>query len=215
MSKYPILDNHSEPITELVLVRLRSIDEQEAADVLDARMRVLEASWKRTFIERGLILLEVESRELWRWMVKPLTSEKYTSMSHWLANAATHSISDCRAALSAVKELRDVPREDLMAMPRCNISLLTQLSSEVRRDESVIKDAQTMTETQFTAKIAADHPLQHFESRKKITFKPVTSAGVIIEQAIELVMSQEDLATREAALEWLCAEYLLKHMEAE
>jgi hypothetical protein len=203
----------SRPILELELdsvsiMRLRSAPDQEAADALTTRLRALERAYKRGYIERGLILLEVEERELWRLVEDPETGQPFTSLERWIVSCATHSRSDCFAALKAVKELRDIPTDQLLDTPRVNVSVLQSLSKSVRKRPEVIKAAQSMSNREFVKTLERDHPNQHIEERRTIHLNPVKGATAIIEEAIAMCMVLEDLKTREDALEYMAAEYV-------
>lgn len=147
---------------ELAL-RVNGMDDEEAAISLDIRMRALEEQWKRSFIERGLILLEFEEREFWRLVKDRDTGQPYQSLDRWIKKAAPASFSDCYAALRAIKELREMRIEDLILIRRCNIEQLKLMSPKDRAGEiemedgkriSVISAAQTMKLKEFVAEIS-------------------------------------------------------------
>jgi hypothetical protein len=162
---HPILD--SAQITELALITLRSIPEEQAASILDSRLRVLEDAWKRSYIERGIILVEVQERGLWR-LLAGLDGVPYHSFEAWVCGAAPHSRSDCFAAMRAVRELADIPRYQLESMPRCNVEVLRSLSSGVRSKPGVIEAAQALPEKEFREHIRASHPGQHIEGKRRL-----------------------------------------------
>ena len=72
---------------ELAL-RINGMGDEEAALVLDARMCILEDQWKRSFVERGLILLEFEERNLWSLLTDPDTNQPYPSLRKWIKRIA-------------------------------------------------------------------------------------------------------------------------------
>ena len=141
---------------------VNGMGDEEAALTLDTRMRVLEDQWKRTFVERGLILLEFEERKLWCLLKDPDTGQPYETLRKWIKRIAPASFRDCYAALAAVKELRDMRIEDLLLIPRCNIEQLKLMSPKDRAAEIEMEDgkrvsvalaAQTMKLNEFVAKI--------------------------------------------------------------
>jgi hypothetical protein len=154
-------------ITELSLVGLRCLPDVDAAVLLDARLRALEADYKRSFVERGIILIEVQERALWRSLCA-LDGTPYRSFEAYICHAAPHSRSDCFAAMRAVKELRDIPREQLAEIPRSNIGLLQQLSGSVRADPEVIAAAQALPEREFREHIRSSWPGQHIEGKRRL-----------------------------------------------
>lgn len=202
-------------ITEATLINLRNMPDEIAAVALDGRLRALEIQWKRSFLERGLLLLEMEQRQLWRKLTDPHTQEPYSSLEKWICSAAPQSRSDAYAALRAVKELRDIPRQSLEAIPRCNVAILQALSTAVRNEPEVLKAAKDLPEREFIRKIQKDWPEQHIEERRMLHMNPTKTASTVIERAIKLAMQVEGLTTREQVLEMWATEYLQGHAEVE
>ena len=200
--------NDPSAITELSLVTLRSLPEEKAALVLDRRLRAMEESYKRSFIERGIILIEVQERQLWRWMADE-TGLQYGSFEAWVCNAAPQSRRDCFYAMRAIKDLQDIPLPELREIPRCNIALLQSISTGVRSKPEVIAAAKHLSEKEFVAKVEADWPDQHIESRRTIHLQPTKSAAGIIDQAIEMATALEGCQTREEALEAVAAYFVM------
>jgi hypothetical protein len=141
---------------------VKGMRDEETAHALDARMCALEDQWKRSFVERGLILLEFEERNLWSLLKDPDTGLPYPSLRKWIKRIAPASFRDCFAALAAVKELRDMRVEDLLLTPRCNIEQLKLMSPKDRAAEIEMEDgervsvalaAQTMKLSEFVARI--------------------------------------------------------------
>lgn len=202
-----ILDSR-EAITETTLIRLRSLADEEAAVILDSRMSTLEDIWKTSFVERGLIALEIEERLLWQHIDDPKTGIPFTSKERYILTRCPQSRSDVYAALKAVKELRDVPRDALREIPRCNVNVLQSLSSKVRQQPEVLEAARTMTEKQFVAKIAADHPQQHIESKHIIKLNFTASAGEVVERLIEQTMERDGYTSKEEVIEAWGVDYM-------
>jgi hypothetical protein len=186
---------------------LRSMPDAEAATVLDGRLRELERQYKRSFVERGLILLEVEQRELWKHILDAETQQPYESLDRWICGAATHSRSDCFAALKAVKELRDVPTEKLLDMPRCNVGILQSLSSAVRKKPEVIKAAQEMTAKEFTSTLQEHFPDQHKEQVQAMHLATEKTERNVIDHAIDIAIELEECKSREEAMTAICISY--------
>ena len=205
----------NEMVTESTLIRLRQMPDGEAAVALDSRLRSLEEAWKRSFIEKGVILHEVKQRLLWAKLDDPETGEPYTSFDRWVLRSAPQSRSDCYAALKAVEELRDIPRHQLEQVPRCNISILQALSSQVRQNEEVIQWATSTSQKDFVARIEYAYPEQHIESRRLLHLNPVASARPIIDKGFRLVMEHEGLTTREQVLEYWAVKSIQEYETAE
>jgi hypothetical protein len=201
---------------------MRALPNQEAADALDTRLRALERGYRRSFVERGLILMEMEERQLWKLLRDSETNQLYSSLEDWICTAATYSRSDCMAAKEAVKKLKDVPTDQLLEIPRCNLGSLLMLSAKDRakgavkvgdRAVSVIEAAQSLPEKAFTKAVSERFPDLHIEERKTIHLSPVKSAKTVIDRAIEMAMVLEDVTTREAVIEVWAVAYIEENKE--
>lgn len=193
---------------------VKGMEPLDAANILDGALRALDGLAKRLFIERGLILLEVEARRLWEHLANPETGGPYRSFEKWVVTAADYSRRDCFYALAAAKELRDIPVRELSQMPRCNIALMQTLSSGVRQKPDVIEAAKTLPERQFVAKIQADFPSQHIEQRQPVVMAP-DSVSAKFEEAIALAMRVEGCSTRGEAIEAIAANYIEEFNDSE
>ena len=198
-------------IDDLAIRRLYGVPDDEAAVVLDRGLRELERGYRRSFVARGLILREVEERKLWEKLTDAETGKAYTSFDRWIVSAAPHSRSDCFAALKAVKELRDVPTDLLLDMPRCNVSVLQTLSSEVRKSPKVIEAAQTLSKKDFIKEVQVEHPQQHIEGQTQRKWHFDDSALPVIDKGIEMGMFMEELETPEKFIEYLITDYIEQH----
>jgi hypothetical protein len=182
-----------------------------AAEALNGALVALDRLSKRLFIERGLILLEVESRRLWEHLTDPTTKAPYRSFEKWVVTAADYSRRDCFYALAAAKELRDIPVRELSQMPRCNIALLQTLSSHVRQRPEVIEAAKTLPEREFVAKVQAEHPEQHIEQRQPVVMASAEDCAEF-EAAIRRAM-ERGASTRAEAIKDIALNYLLDYPE--
>lgn len=210
-----VLDSTPLELDELKIRGLRSMSDPDAAKILDARLRFLESMYKRNFVERGFILVEVEERQLWKHLCDLDTGEVYTSFERYVVTAASHSRADCFESMRAVKELRDVPREQLMNIPRKNIGVLSQLSTKARKDPQIIKAAQTGSKKEFIAQIQSAYPDQHVEQETKITAHPTKTQAETINTAIEIAAWAYGVNGRESALEAICSYFLEGDCEIE
>jgi len=181
----------------------------EAATAMDGALRALDGLSKRIFIERGLILLEVESRRLWEHLADA-DGVPYRSFEQWVCSAADYSRRDCFYALAAAKELRDIPVRELSQMTRSNIEVMKTLSTGVRQKPEVIEAAKNLPEKEFVAKVQADYPEQHLESRQPVVMASA-GASAKIDQAIEMATLLYGCKSRGEALEAVAAEFVLAH----
>lgn len=171
---------------------------------------------KQVFALRGMAMLLIEDRELWTQFIDPEVDRPYTSFDRWLKATLPTSWGYARDALRAVKELRDVPFVDLLAMPRANIETLKKTSTNVRKEPKVIEAAKTQSEAQFTQTLTRDFQ-QHIEVKK--TFKVTYDAGEYAEVEKFLVWvgqhlpePTEDLGA--ALLAW-AIDWNIEHAESE
>jgi hypothetical protein len=209
------VDPASVELDELKIRASRSLDEGSAAYLLDARLRFLESQYKRTFVERGFILVEMEERKLWKLLTNSATGQPYDSFDRWVVSAASHSRSDCFEAMRAVKELRDIPKGQLMEIPRKNIMVLQSLSSQVRKQPETIAAAQTASKREFILHIQTQHPDQHLEQEIKQTTYPTESQRKVIDRAREIACWAYGSADREGQDEAICQFFLEGSCERE
>lgn len=192
------------------ILRIREMSDSQAAHYLSNRLIAMERDWKLGFIERGLILLNVQSRELWRLMNNS-EGKPYHSFENWVTTCAPQSRRDCFAALAAVKELQDVPLEHLAEISRCNIIQLQHLSTSIRSTPEVLEAAKTLTEEAFAEHIEVRHPDQHHER----PVKPTLRLTKPVQDALDLVGRLMSVDDRQGQLEALCADFLIEHSYGE
>jgi hypothetical protein len=186
-----------------------------AAKQVDSRLIALENVHKKTFIERGILLLEAERRLLWQYIVNPETGHPFSSFHRWLLARAPHSRSDCYAALAAAKDLQDIPEQELIEIPRCNISLLRKLSTQVRRESAVLGAAKVSSEADFTAKIERDYPNQHVEGKRRLVLTLSQSAYDSITAILEQAMEVFSTTSPAEALEGIMSDWSLSYPQEE
>lgn len=208
-------DPAAKEITERDIATLREVDDYQAAEIYDARVRYLEGFHKRTFVEIGLILVEVEERTLWNKIIDRKTGTYFTGFDRWLMDAAPVSRSTGYDAKGAIAKLREVPVADLQAMPRCNVKTLASLSTKVQQQPDIIEAAKTLTEQQFIAKVETKHPEQHVAAKRPMRLKPEKEARKAIDIGLEIAMWAYDVPNREEALEAMVQTWLDMPCEVE
>jgi len=200
-------------LNTLDILQYREMSNHNAAFWLTRRLRELEDIWRRGFAARGLILLEVETRELWRY-VDDSDGKPFTSFNRWLIACAPHSERDCRYALAAVKELQDVPKPDLLEIPRMNLEVLKSVSTSVRSQPEVLEAAKTLSEAEFVAHLQVTQPTQHIEATKRLVLTYPAGDLSVIEAALDLVGTLSKVESREGQLLALCIDFIGEHSEA-
>lgn len=168
---------------------LRGKAPQEAANALAGILGSLDTVEKQAFAVRGMCCLLLEERELWKEFTDTEVGLPYASLDRFLKQTLPNSWGYCRDALRAVKELREMPFQDLLDMPRCNIETLKKVSSNIRKEPKVIEAAKTLTESQFAAKLSKDYG-QHIESKSTLKFTYTASELAEVERALDRIGKQ-------------------------
>ena len=173
---------------------------------IDQRIREIDATWKKSFVEMGYLLNEAENKQLWQYLADE-HGNKYRSLDHWLSVALPISRSSAYAAKSLVKNLSGIPRAELEAIPRTNLPLL-QLLPERERPKWV--EAATVNgHDDFRSLLMDKKPDLLLEYRIRRTFSFTASQDEIVQGALELAMARNETESREQALEAICSNYLL------
>jgi hypothetical protein len=195
--------------SDLRLIMLEPLEVQ--ASTIDARVRKIEAVNKRIYGELGMLVLYFDEKKLWHYCFDE-KGDRFTSLDAWVVNACPYSRSYALEAKAKVKILRDsgTPIDELLNVPRCNVLLLAQLSSELQRDPEILKDAQTLQEEVFRDKIVREHPSQHIEPKKKLIFDFDMTEREVIDEAIALAMKKWE-CSKHAATCGIFAEFLVNN----
>ena len=191
---------------ETDLAYVRSLPDKEAAQLLDGRLRALDRVAKTGFMERGIILREVQGRKLWQHLAAE-DGRFYHSLDQWIVTAAPWSRRDCYAALGAAESLKEIPLDRLASIPRCNIALLSQLSSGVRKDPEVLKSARDLSENDFRATIKQEHPHEKIEMTREVKLKFTESQYSKVMDAVDLAIQHDDGSRIEDVIEGWAANY--------
>lgn len=169
----------------------------------------LDRIYVSTWQEMGFLALEAERNEDWRLL-------GYTSPGLWLQTAFKRSRSVVYAAWGAVKELSDIPSEDLASIEHSTAHVLKKVPQSIREaDPVLIQDAKNMTTDEFTAEVARKYPELHIEVRVRKAWKFEESQLDKIKEAIALAkLFNIEISRDEDALEHICADYLLSNQQA-
>jgi hypothetical protein len=186
---------------------IREMVPETAAKRLRSILCDLDPLEKQVFALRGMCALLIEERELYKWVMDEEVGDYYVSFDRFLKCEFPNSWSYIRDALRAVKELKEVPFEDLLSIRRCNLEQLKRVSSGVRVLPEVIKAAKSLPEKEFVGKLNEEHA-QHLEVRQPVIMASPT-VSTIIDQAIEIAMALEGCKSRETALEAIAAYFVM------
>ena len=192
--------------------QVRSMPDKDAAEFADGRIRLLERRDKLTFAERGFLMLEMETRELWKHIPHPAGGFCH-SLNHWIHDASPDSNGTCYAALAVAQSLSGViPAEELNDVKRCNLEILSKLSTATARQPDV-RMAAKGKEEDFVAKIKRDYPHEHIEAKRPMHFKPDESQRDAIDEALRMAAVLEEAMSREEALTCLAVSYSIDHRD--
>jgi hypothetical protein len=200
-------------ITEQEIITMREWDDLEAADRFDARTVELESFNKRSYIELGMILVEVEDRKLHTKIVDPSTGQYFSSFDTWLEIKAPISRAGGYAAKTAVRKLRKIiPLAELQDMPRYAVTMAAKLPPKRLKEPEVMKALKNpKSEKELDAFVEKNIPEAHLEEKKRMILKPEKTVFKSIEKAIKISMEITEAKTREEALEYICEEYCQSH----
>lgn len=205
---------HSEnPLQPLDWERIRNQDSEAAGKRLTSFLSGLDRVEKQVYALRGMAMLLVEERELYRWVVDPEVGDYYVSFDKWLKDTCPESWSYCRQALNTVKELKSLPFEDLLQIKRCNLEQLKKVSSGVRILPDVTNDAKRLSEKEFVSKLNKEYD-QHLDVKAPVVMAPGGDVAEF-EQAIARAISVEGCETRAQAIRAIAIDYLLGHPEQD
>jgi len=113
-----------------------------------------------------------------------------------------------------VKELQDVPKSDLLEIPRMNLEVLKSVSTSVRSQPEVLEAAKTLSEAEFVAHLQVTQPTQHIEATKRLVLTYPAGDLSVIEAALDLVGTLSKVESREGQLLALCIDFIGEHSEA-
>ena len=178
------------PIRTPDWITIKCQSNETAGASLTAILKSLDGVEKQVFALRGYAMLQVETRELYRWVMDEEVGDYYTSFDRWMKQELPNSWGYCRDALRTVKELKETPFEDLLQIKRCNLEQLKKVSSNVRLLPEVVAAAKTLPEKQFVAKLNSEHQ-QHLETAAPVVMAPAADVEKF-EHSVEMVMAVEE-----------------------
>lgn len=204
-----------QPCSESLVAAIQSLPLAEQARKIDARVREIERFHRMSYVELGELLAAMDSGSLHRYITDPATGEAFSSFDRWLSDAAPISRSTGYSAMRALRELREVPREQLLEIPKCNAEVLRKLPPKAKRDPAVIKAAQQFTEEAFIGYVQREVPEAHIERTQRMQLRPEKSARQVIDQAIAVMCWLTETGSRESALEAIAVAWLHSPCERE
>lgn len=188
---------------------IRSMEPKPAADRLAGMLKSLDGNEKTVFAWRGMCALLIEERELYKEIIDPEVGQPYASLDRFLKVSYPNSWSYVRDALRAVKELKDMPFEELLCIRRSNIEQLKKVSSSVRVLPEVIAAAKVMPEKAFVEKMNVDFN-QALETKSPVVMAPKGDVNEF-EAAIDMAIVCEGCQSRVEAMKAIGVFYAIEH----
>ena len=187
---------------------LKLMAPQPAAVALRSIRLAWDGAEKKVFALRGMAALLIEERELYKEVEDPEFGVPYASFDRFLKQEFPNSWSYIRDALRAVKELRQVPFEDLLQIKRANLEQLKRVSSGVRILPEVVQAAKALSEKKLVQKLNTEYN-QHLEVKAPVMMAEADVCQ-LFEQAVDRVIIVYG-CTRSEALEYIGQDILEKY----
>jgi hypothetical protein len=223
-------------LTEAMIDDMRTWEPERRAKYYDRRVSDIEERERRTYVEFGLVLIEVERGELFKYLLDPMcracgtetrgratckkcqaVREYYHSFDRWLTVRAPVSRTTGYSAKHAVERGIEagLTVAQMNSIHRANLDAVAKLPAQVLADPAVVKLAQTKTYDELLQTLERDYPQAHIEGRRQLVLKPTKSARSVIDDAIRAAEELHELEGREAAVEYICASWLNTNCEIE
>jgi hypothetical protein len=186
-----------------------ALPDPEAAEALNARFalwnQMEDLQRRRSFAERGLIILEFERRNLWQHLVNPDTESPFTSMNAWLSCSR---FLGCRrtnyAAKRVLKQLEDVEdKSKLIDVPSASLHVLTGVSTAVRNLPEVL-DAAKEGEDKLLEALDQKHPMQHIQTHRNMLLRLTRDERESVNRWIEYAIESDLAASPSEAVVLAC-----------
>lgn len=184
-------------ITESRMDNIRQMRDEDAARVLDYRVKAIERSTRRSFIEMGVICHEMKRRELWATLSDD-TGVPFHSWEHWATSAMNVSRRSAFMAVKVIEATQGTSIADLQAMPRVNATHFARLSTQVQA--KMVDKAKTLPEKEFIAEVQAKHPDQHISKAPALILNLSDGTRSFFDEVIETAMWVYEVQDRENAI---------------
>ena len=152
--------------------------------------------------EMGKHCHAMHSRKLWEAL-------ELRSFGAWLDKHVKASRKTAYDAMTAWRELRDIPEGLRKKLPKQNAKILAKMPESKRKSNKWISAAINMSENEFKAEIEADKV--GAEKAEEFVIKHFhfeVSQWQPVEKALDHLKNFQEIKTPEAGIEMLAAEYL-------
>jgi hypothetical protein len=197
---------------------IRAMTSEDAANPVVDILRTVEAADERiesmtrqVYAIRGAAMKIAEEKKIWEQWVDPEVCQRFRSLDRWNKATFPKSWRYNQEALATISKLPDVPMEQLISMPRCNMVMLANnVSSSVRALPDVLQAAQTLSEDEFAAKLSTEHG-QHLERKETLKFTYSKGEAEMVKLALGMVGKLIDVEDMSGQLLALAIDYIAEH----
>jgi hypothetical protein len=197
---------------------IRAMTSEDAAKPVVSILRTMEAAddrieslTRQVYALRGAAMKIAEEKRIYEFCIDDEWGEPFRSLDRWNKATFPKSWRYNQEALATISKLPDVPMEQLISMPRCNMVMLANnVSSSVRALPDVLAAAQTLSEDEFAAKLSTEHG-QHLERKETLKFTYSKGEAEMVKLALSMVGKLIDVEDMSGQLLALAIDYISEH----
>jgi hypothetical protein len=197
---------------------IRAMTSEDAAKPVVNILRTMEAADERiesltrqVYALRGAAMKIADEKRIYEQFEDEEVGKPFRSLDRWNKATFPKSWRYNQEALATISKLPDVPMEQLISMPRCNMVMLANnVSSSVRALPDVLEAAQTLSEDEFAAKLSTEHG-QHLERKETLKFTYSKGEAEMVKLALSMVGKLIEVEDMSGQLLALSIDYIAEH----
>ena len=197
---------------------IRAMTSEDAAKPVVSILRTMEAAddrieslTRQVYALRGAAMKIAEEKKIYEFCIDDEWGEPFRSLDRWNKATFPKSWRYNQEALATISKLPEVPMEQLVSMPRCNMVMLANnVSSSVRALPDVLEAAQTLSEDEFAAKLSTEHG-QHLERKETLKFTYSKGEAEMVKLALSMVGKLIEVEDMSGQLLALSIDYIAEH----
>jgi hypothetical protein len=197
---------------------IRAMTAEDAAKPVVSILRTMEAADERieslsrqVYALRGAAMKIAEEKKIYEHFIDDEWGEPFRSLDRFNKATFPKSWRYNQEALATISKLPEVPMEQLVSMPRCNMVMLANnVSSSVRALPDVLEAAQTLSEDEFAAKLSTEHG-QHLERKETLKFTYSKGEAEMVKLALSMVGKLIEVEDMSGQLLALSIDYIAEH----
>jgi hypothetical protein len=171
----------------------------------------IESLTRQVYALRGAAMLIAQQKEIFKFFIDDEWGEPFRSLDRFNKATFPKSWRYNQEALATISKLPEVPMEQLVSMPRCNMVMLANnVSSSVRALPDVLEAAQTLSEDEFAAKLSTEHG-QHLERKETLKFTYSKGEAEMVKLALSMVGKLIEVEDMSGQLLALSIDYIAEH----